>query len=179
MVAGLQRDPPLRQTGRALDLRKIELQLGRRHRRHGWKHERLGARQDEGLAQAIDLFLAGDEALEAVFVAQVEADQDRGGEADRQARDGDGGVEPVAREVSQRCGDVVLQHGVLPSGGAGKGALAAVGRAAARAGFVGGPTNREEARGMAVRRRAGFPRPPGRRAAGWCAAPRRHGPASG
>jgi len=39
--------------------------------------------------------------LEAVFVANVEPDQDRRGETRGQSEDGDRGVEPVAREIAE------------------------------------------------------------------------------
>ncbi len=181
LVSDLEGGPARGQTGRPFDLREIELELGRRHRGRRRQHEGLGARQDQGFGEAVDLLVAGNELLEAIFVAQIEPDQDRRGEADGQAGDGDGRVDPVAREVPQRGRDVVLQHGGVPSGAIGKGAPAALGRAvAAGAVFVGGPTNSERAwRAMAVRLRAGSRRPPGHRAAGWCAGPRRRAPASG
>ncbi len=55
MVAGLEGAAAQGQARRALDLGEIQLQLGRGHRRHGREHEGLGARQDQRLAQAIDL----------------------------------------------------------------------------------------------------------------------------
>ena len=60
--------------------------------------------------QAVDLLPTGNEPLEADLVADVEADQDRRGEAGRQAEDGDGGIESVAADVADGGGDVVSQH---------------------------------------------------------------------
>ncbi len=63
---------------------------------------RLLARKDDVVLQPVDAFVAGDEALEGVFVAQEQADQDRRGEADREAEDGDPGIEAVAADVAER-----------------------------------------------------------------------------
>ncbi len=178
LVPLFQSDLRGRDAGDALQLRKVDLQRRRRRRRHAVDGEGLLSGQDESLAEAIDVLVVRQEALETVLVTQVEADQDRGGEADRQAGDGDRGIEPVAPQVPERGGDVVGQHGIRSPTVPKEPPAAASKAAAAGAGVVGGPTSLGWAFGMA-RRPAGSRRPPGRRAAGWCAALRRHGPGSG
>ncbi len=92
---------------------------------HLWERQLQGARQDAagedhrpGLLagqgrvglQSIGALVARQKALESVFVAQIEADHDRRGKADRQAQDGDAGIEPVAGEVAQRGREIVAEH---------------------------------------------------------------------
>jgi hypothetical protein len=59
------------------------------------------------------LLVARNEALEAVFVADVEADQDRRCETRGQPEDGDARVKPIAPDVTKRNRQIVPEHGRL------------------------------------------------------------------
>ncbi len=87
------------------------------------------ARRGQIVGDLVDLLVAGQPAVVAELVADELGDQDRRGEGDRQSQDADPGIEPVARQVVHRRGEIVAEHGPDP-----------------------------------LRLRAGFPRPPARRA---------------
>ncbi len=150
------------QPRRLLHLRKVERQEMAGGPGHVVGLERLLAGEREVLLEPEHLLISGDEPVEADLVAQVEADQDCGGEADAQAQDGDPGVQPVAGQVSERGQDVVAQHGEL-----------SVSRP-----WCGSGCRRRRC-GAGPSCRSGHRRPPGRPAAGWSAAPPPHGSASG
>ncbi len=113
-LASLQEQPRRAHPGGVLHLGKIEPERsGQRSAGEDHGHGFL-AGHGHVRFQAIGALVAGQEPLEGVLVAQVQTDHDGRGEADRQAQDGDAGIEPVAGEVVQRGGQIVAEHGPLP-----------------------------------------------------------------
>ena len=64
--------------------------------------------------EPVNLLVARDETLEAVFVAHVERDQYCRGETGGESEDGDAGVKPVAREIAKGGSEVVAQQAHSP-----------------------------------------------------------------
>ncbi len=93
----------------------------------------LLAGQGEVELDAVDVLIARDEPLEAVFVSDIKSDHDRRGEADGEAEDGDPRVEPVAAEVAEGGGEVVAQHGPLLLAYSYRSAVAGLARATSQA----------------------------------------------
>ncbi len=110
LVADLQDALRRGDAGGRLDLGEIQLHPGRRRRLDHIDGPQLLARQEQVKIEPVDLFMAGNEPVESVFVADVEADQDRSRKTDGQPQDGDGRIEAVAADVAQGCRQVVAEH---------------------------------------------------------------------
>ncbi len=113
-VAMLERGRVVLEPRHVFSFGEIQPEIAGGHGRRAIEPLRLLPGQLDVVLQAIDAFVAGDEAFERVFVAQEQSDEDGHGEADRQAQDGNPRVEAVAADVAKRGGDVVTEHRCAP-----------------------------------------------------------------
>ncbi len=95
-------------------LKELQLQGTGQHPAGEDHRPRLLAGQRRVGLQAIGPLVARQEPLEGGLLAQIQADHDGGGEADRQAHHGHPGVEPVAGEVVQAGREIIAEHDPLP-----------------------------------------------------------------